>query len=297
MPGGRGRKIYPPLADSESEKRYHDPQASGICPENILLSIGLINRKRQAGVMPKKTQMKVHNLARFMLYVLAHRPDEFGLLPNKEGFVPYKELLWALHEEPGWGYVRRGHINEVLLGHERTLFQAREDSIRALDRRWHFDLEHPARGLPNILFVGVRRKAHSNVMEKGLTAPQGRHIVLSPDRDMAMRIGRRRDQKPVLLEISTHSVSEAGIDLSPFGNLFIANQVPAKAITGPPVPKKDIETTQKKERAIQDKRPAFETGTFVLDVNRDPDPSRRPKGKKRKGWKEEARKTRRAKRR
>jgi putative RNA 2'-phosphotransferase len=245
--------------------------------------------------MPKKTQMKVHNLARFMLYVLAHRPDEFGLLPDEEGFVAYKELLWALHEEPGWGYVRKGHINEVLLGQDRTLFQDREDSIRALDRHWHFDLENPAQGLPNILFVGVRRRAHSNVMKKGLTVPQGKHIVLSPDRNMAIRIGRRRDQKPVLLEISTRSISEAGIALRPFGNLFIANQVPAEAITGPPVPKKDIEATQKKERAIQGKRPPFESGTFVLDVNRDPDPSRHPKGKKRKGWKEEARKTRRKK--
>jgi putative RNA 2'-phosphotransferase len=251
----------------------------------------------KAGAMPKKTQMKTHNLARFMLYVLGHRPDEFGLLPDEEGFVAYKELLWALHEEPGWGYVRKGHINEVLLGRDRTLFEAREDSIRALDRRWHFDLENPDRGLPNILFVGVRRRAHSNVMEKGLTPPQGRHIVLSSDQDMAMRIGRRRDQKSVLLEISTHSVSEAGIALKPFGHLFIANQVPAEAITGPPVPKKNIETAQKKERAVPDKRPAFEPGTFILDVNRDTDPSRHPKGKKRKGWKEEARKIRRRKRR
>ncbi len=245
--------------------------------------------------MPKKTQMKTHNLARFMLYVLGHRPDEFGLVPDEEGFIAYKELLWALHEEPGWGYVRKGHINEVLLGSDRNLFQAREDAIRALDRRWHSDLENPAQSLPSTLFVGVRRRAHSNVMEKGMAAAQGKHIVLSPDRDMATRIGRRRDQKPVMLEISTRSVSEAGIALNPFGDLFIANQVPAEAITGPPVPKKDIEATQKKGKAIPDKRPDFETGTFVLDVNRDPDPSRHTKGKKRKGWKEEARKIRRGK--
>jgi putative RNA 2'-phosphotransferase len=133
-------------------------------------------------------------------------------------------------------------------------------------------------------------------MEKGLASAQERHIVLSPDRDMAMRIGRRRDQKPVLLEISTRSVSTAGIALKPFGDLFIANQVPAEAMTGPPVPKKDMEATQKKEKAIPDKKPDFEPGTFVLDMNRDPDPSRHPKGKKRKGWKEAARKMRRGKR-
>ncbi|MBN1831715.1 MAG: RNA 2'-phosphotransferase [Deltaproteobacteria bacterium] len=247
--------------------------------------------------MPKKTQMKTHILARFMLYVLGHRPDEFGLVPDEDGFVPYKELLWALHEEPGWRYVRKGHINEVLLSPDRHLFQALKDAIRALDRRWRLGPENPAQSLPTSLFVGVRRRSHRNVMEKGLAAARGSHIVLSPDRDMAMRIGCRRDQKPVLLEISTRSVSEAGITLKPFGELFIADQVPAGAMTGPPVPKKDMEATQKKEKAIPDKRPDFQTGTFVLDMNRDPDPSRRPKGKKRKGWKEEARKIRRGKRR
>lgn len=247
--------------------------------------------------MPKKTQMKTHNLAQFMLYVLGHRPDEFGLLPDEEGFIPYKELLWALHEEPGWGYVRKGHINEVLLSPDGHRFKAREDMIRALDRRWHFDLESPAKNLPTTLFVGVRRRAHRNVMEKGLASAHGKYIVLSPDRDMAMRIGRRRDQKPVLLEISTRSVSEAGIAPKPFGDLFIANQVPAEAMTGPPAPKKDPEATQKKEKTIPDRRPDFESGTFVLDVKRDPDPSRYPKGKKRKGWKEAARKIRREKRR
>jgi putative RNA 2'-phosphotransferase len=134
-------------------------------------------------------------------------------------------------------------------------------------------------------------------MEKGLADSRGRDIVLSPDRDMAMRIGRRRDQKPVLLEISTRSLKKAGVTINPFGDLFIVNQIPAGAIMGPPVPKKDIETGKKKKKDIPDMKPAFEPGTFVLDVNRDPDPSRHPKGKKRKGWKEEARKTRRGKRR
>jgi putative RNA 2'-phosphotransferase len=246
--------------------------------------------------MPKKTQIKIHELAQFMRYVLGHRPDEFGLLPNTEGFVSYKELLWAFHEEPGWRYVRKGHINEVLLGYNRALFQAQEGAIRALDRRWHLDLENPAQNLPNILFVGVRKRAYPTVMEKGLHATQGRHILLSPDRDMAMRIGRRREQKPVLLEISSRSIAEAGIALNHFGNLFIAKQVPAGAIIGPPVPKKNMEAVQKKERAIPKKRPDFEAGTFILDVKRNTDPSIHAKGKKRKGWKEEARKMRRGKR-
>jgi len=230
-----------------------------------------------------------------MLYILGHKPDEFGLVPDGEGFVTYKEFLWALHEEPGWGYVREGHINEVLLGKDRALFQPKENRIRALDRHWTLDLENRTQALPKILFVAVRKKAHPVVMEKGLTAGEGRHLVLSPDREMAVRIGRRRDQKPVLLEIMAASARKEGISFYPFGNLYLADQIPVRFINGPPVSKENVRIPVRKREKTLERSADFEAGTFALDLNRDPDRSRRAKGKKRKGWKEEARKTRRRK--
>jgi putative RNA 2'-phosphotransferase len=228
-----------------------------------------------------------------MFYILGHKPDEFGLVPDTEGFVTFKEFLWAVHEEPGWGYVRKGHINEVLLGKDRALFQPNENGIRALQRRWHLDLENPSEVTPKILFVAVRRRAHPVVMEKGLAAVEGRYIVLSPDRGMAERIGRRRDQKPVVLEIMAASAQQAGVLFYAFGNLFLTDQVPARFINGPPVSKKDEKIPERKREG---RAPDFDAGTFALDLNRDPDPSRRTRGKKQKGWKEEARKIRRRKR-
>jgi putative RNA 2'-phosphotransferase len=241
----------------------------------------------------KRNQIKTHSLARFMLYILAHKPDEFGLVPDTEGFVTYKELLWVIHEEPGWGYVRKGHINEVLSGKDRALFQPNENGIRALERRWHLDLDNPSLFPPKILFVAVRRRAHPAVMEKGLAASGGKYIVLSSDRDVAERIGRRRDQKPVVLEIMVAPAQEAGVLFYAFGSLFLADQVPARFINGPPISKKDGKTP---ERKGEEKGLDFEAGTLVLDLNRDPDPSRRTRGKKQKSWKEEARRIRRRKR-
>ncbi len=230
-----------------------------------------------------------------MLYILGHKPDEFGLVPDREGFVTYKEFLWALHEEPGWGYVREGHINEVLLGKDRALFEPEEHRIRALDRRWTLDLENPTHALPKILFVAVRRKAHPVVMEKGLKAMEGRPLVLSPDPEMAVRIGRRRDHKPVVLEIMAASAREAGIFFYTFGLLYLTDQIPAQFINGPPVSREDVRIPERKREKREAGRPNFEAGTFVLDLDRDPDRSRRAKGRKRKGWKEEARKSRRKK--
>ncbi|MBW1798146.1 MAG: RNA 2'-phosphotransferase [Deltaproteobacteria bacterium] len=233
--------------------------------------------------------------------MLGHRPYEFGLVPDMDGFVSYKELLQAIHEEPGWHYVRQSHINEVLLGKDRSLFQPEEKRIRVLDRQWQMDLDHPSDMLPKLLFTPIRRKAHPVVMEKGLKSAEGKHIVLSPDQDMILRIGKRRDQKPVLLEILAASAQSKGLLFHTFGDLFLCPGIPAGFIAGPQVSKEVLESlraaAEAKKEAAKPKPTDFTPGTFALDPSKDPDLQRRAKGKKRKGWKEEARKVRRGKRR
>jgi len=230
-----------------------------------------------------------------LVYVLGHRPDEFGLVPDNEGFVPFKELLQAIHEEEGWRYVRRSHINEVLLGRDRSLFESEDEGIRSVERRWELDLYNPAQFLPKILFTVVRRKAHPVVMERGLSAVKDKYLVLTPVREMALRIGLRRDQEPVLLEILAEVAKEKRALFFSFGDLFLSPEIPAKFIAGPPLPKELLE--RRRERGKEKEKPVKgpqtpSPGTFFLDPSRDPDPYRKAKGKKRKGWKEAAKKMR-----
>ena len=243
--------------------------------------------------MPRKSQIRSTDLSRFLIYILAHRPDEFGLVPDPAGFVPLKELLQAIHEEPGWGYVREGHLREVLLGRDGALFVREEDRLKALGQRWQLDLQTPSENPPKILFGAVRRKAHAHVMDKGLFSD--RPLVLSPDRDMALRIGRRRDQKPVMLEVMTGPAQQHGVCFHAFGDLYLTKEVPPQFISGPPVPEETkVPQLPKKEKPVP--QPSILSGgTFVLEVQRDPDLSRRRSGRKPRGWKEDSRKMRRSK--
>ena len=242
--------------------------------------------------MPRKHQIKADNLSRLLVYILGHRPDEFGLVPDQEGFIAFKELLQAIHEEPGWGYVRRGHIHEILLGKERDFFETEDDRIRVLERHWRLDLDCPSRELQKILYIGVRKRAHPHALQKGLKSAQGRFLVLSPERSMAMRIGKRRDQSPVLLEIRTEPAQQAGTPFFPFGGLFLCPEISAQWISGPPLPKdfvkKEVRESEKPEKI----QPDFIAGSFVLDPERDPAPHRKAKGRKQKGWKEDVRRAR-----
>ncbi|MCF8127043.1 MAG: RNA 2'-phosphotransferase [Deltaproteobacteria bacterium] len=230
-----------------------------------------------------------------LTYILAHRPDEFGLVPDKEGFVRYKDLLKALHEESEWRHVRISHINEMLMGEDRALFETESDRIRSRERRWVLN-SHGNVPLPGLLYTPVRKKAHRVAMERGLKAKEGSYVALSADRKMARRMGRRRDQNPVLLEVPAVAAEKKRVMIFPFGDLFLAPEIPAECISGP-LPSKDLsEKEEKKVGKKQKSSPEIKTatpGSFILDPQRDPDPSRKSKGKKRKGWKEETRKMRR----
>ena len=243
--------------------------------------------------MPKKNRIKTDDLGHFMAYILGHKPYEFGLVPDSEGFISYKELLWAIHEEPGWGYVRQRHINEVLLGKHRILFQSEDKRIRAIERRWNHNFEIPAQSLPKILFLGIRRSAHPFVMEKGLCAIGGTYYALSPERKMAERMGKRRDQKPVLLEITADVARKGGVLFYPFGNLFLTSEISVRYIAGPLVTKDVVKGSEAKSKKKKEPLPNFQAGTFALDLNRDVATSHKSRGRMKKGWKEETRMRRR----
>ncbi|MBW2707813.1 MAG: hypothetical protein JRD04_00770 [Deltaproteobacteria bacterium] len=230
-----------------------------------------------------------------LAYILAYRPDEFGLIPDEEGFVRYKDLFQALHEETGWRYVRRSHINEMLMGGDRALFELENDRIRSQARHWVLNTDRDL-PLPGLLYAPVRKRAHPVAMERGLKSEGNSYLALSPDRKMALRIGHRRDQHPVLLEIPAAAAEKKGVLIFPFGDLFLAPEIPADCIAGP-LPSKDlVEKGEKKVDKKQKPHVDLNTatpGSFILDPQRDPDPSRKSRGKKKKGWKEAARKMRR----
>jgi len=238
-------------------------------------------------------------LSSLLVYVLGRKPDEFGLIPDPDGFISYKELLQAIHEEPGWQYVTRSHIHEVLMGKDRPLFLWEENRIKVLERSWQWDVDRPSPGVPNILYTPIRTRAHPMVMERGLRSSEAGYLSLSPDREMALRIGKRRDMKPVVLEVRASAAQREAVLFYSFGHLFLSHEIPAKFIAGPSVSKEILEKKTALEAKKEKGRPAppdFQPGTFFMDLSGDPDPHRRTKGKKPKGWKEKARGMRRGKR-
>ena len=186
-------------------------------------------------------------LAKLLHYVLGRSPDEFALVPDSQGFVPLKELLKALAEEPGWRHVRRGMIQEVRLVVPDCPLEWEGDRIRATDRA-RLPQRATAQEVPALLYIAVRRRAHAAALEKGLAAPPEGELVMADNEALASRLGRRRDAEPVMLTVHTGRDPARMDGLERYGgHLFLCRSVDAALLTGPALPREREEKSGKKK--------------------------------------------------
>ncbi len=223
-------------------------------------------------------QKSPKKLVKFISYVLGHKPDEFGLVLDKDGFVKIKELLKAICEEEGLRYVRRSHIDEILITLPNPSIEIKESYIRAKNRD-KLPKHNLANNLPKLLYTCVRRKAYPAVLEKGIFPSGFSQVILSSNPDMAERIGKRKDSEPVMLTIQTHKSIEKGILFYEAGeSLFLAESIHKGCFTGPPLPKQ-------KQISIKMEIPTKKTspelpGSYLVDLKDKNDHGKVPKSKK-----------------
>jgi putative RNA 2'-phosphotransferase len=203
-------------------------------------------------------------LARFVSYVLGRKPDEFGLVLHPNGFVKLKEFLKAIHEEEGWSYVRRSHIEEIIISLSDPPIEIYEDSIRATCRD-HLPGQIQVATLPRLLYTCVRRKAYPFVLERGIFPGSHLYVILSSVKDMADKIGKRIDPQPVALTVHTHQAVAAGVIFYQTGEaLYRTEFLPVGCFSGPLLPKRKIETTPR--RQPEDPGKQVLPGSFLIDL-------------------------------
>jgi putative RNA 2'-phosphotransferase len=205
----------------------------------------------------------IKRLAKLITYVLGRRPDEFGLIPDSQGFIKIKSLLKAIHEEPQWGYLRLSHLNELTISLQPSPVEMSDNRIRANDRSGFPELTPPLQ-LPKLLFTAIRRRAYPYVAENGIPYGSDGHIVLSSEEPMARRLGRRMDNDPVILTVNTDASQAAGVAYLQFGAaLFICDRVPTGTFSGPPLPKEHLASAAS-EKAKEPGKPKT-PGSFFPD--------------------------------
>jgi putative RNA 2'-phosphotransferase len=239
---------------------------------------------------------QLQELGKLIEYILFYRPDEFGLFLDDDGSLPIKELLWAFHEEEGWKHIRLGHLKELAYSQFESAFTLEENCIKPKQAR---ELIFSATVPPRLLFHAARRKAYPVILKHGLKAAGRPYVPLATTEEVALRIGRRRDPKPILLTIHAAQAHDKGHVFHLCGEfLYLVRSLPPSFLSGPPVHESTKPAKASRPKAAEPRKvevPAM-VGSFLLDPARDPDPMRRERKKRDKERKRQRSRERRLKR-
>lgn len=190
--------------------------------------------------MSKKTLQKQDGLEKLLRYILGMRPDEFGLQPDDDGFVPMKALLAALHDEEGWRGVREGQI--AMLANQpgdQSPFEITEAGVRLKPTLSSLPPEAPEQAaLPKVLYLPLKPTAWPVIHERGLSPKPGEAVTrLWVEKEMAEKVGRRLSPTPVLVTVQAASARRAGAEFKPYSDLlWLTTGVEPLFLSGPTVP-------------------------------------------------------------
>ncbi len=250
---------------------------------------------------------KPSTLAKTLAYILIHTPGKHGLFWNPDGTMPWKELYWALQQDPSLRFVRETHFREIaFLGIPNFPVRLEGKLLRMTEGVSPPPLV-PATDVPERLHHACRRAAYLHILEKGLEASARPLLPLFSDPDLARSVGRRRDPGAILLEILAQSAQQAGIIFFKSGDgLFLVENVPPQHLF-PPKLKESLllelaemgRKEKKKEAGDERIAPASAPGSFFLDPRhleastpRSSRQDRKQKEKRGPDWKRAARKDR-----
>jgi putative RNA 2'-phosphotransferase len=212
------------------------------------------------------------------------------LVLDENGFVSLQILLKAICEEKDWKFIRESHFYEILIQEPEPPIELAGSRIRSVDRS-HLPIHAISSEPPKLLYVCVRRKAHAHVLEKGISPTAYAQVVLSSDRDMALRMGRRNDSKAVLLSVFCSKCREQGVVFyQAGGSLFTVEHIPPRCFAGPALAQEKESRAQLPDSAPQHSKTP---GSFILELQKENLISTKVKGRKKEiPWKKDRKRQR-----
>lgn len=168
-------------------------------------------------------------LSKTISHALRHKPADYGLKLDSEGWVPVSAMLAALQNRGNaWRHVSEADLQAILAQSEKQRFEIRDGKIRAF--YGHSIPEKIAQTPavpPPILYHGTTPQAALTIRSEGLKPMNRQYVHLSADEKTARQVGLRRTGTPVILRIAALEAHEQGIVFY-LGNdaIWMANSIP-----------------------------------------------------------------------
>jgi putative RNA 2'-phosphotransferase len=169
-------------------------------------------------------------LSRFLTFLLRHKPKEYPLSIDREGFAPWQEVVDLVQER--FYDVSEGQIRALIADAEKKRFELRGDKVRATyGHSIPVDLGAAATVPPAELFFGTARDLAQSMLRDGLKPRDRQYVHLSVSAEDAESVAKRHDPSPAIIVIAATAAHDEGIQFYASGPLFLVEQVPPKFLS------------------------------------------------------------------
>ncbi len=177
--------------------------------------------------------MNITDLSKTISYALRHKPEEYGLTLDSEGFVWVEELRDAIRKTvPKYANIELADIYKAAACSDKKRHEILNGKIRAYyGHSCQNMIEHEAATPPDVLFHGTNPALWETIQQEGLRPMTRQMVHLSSDRATAEIVGKRKADVPMILRVDAKRAAADGVVFF-IGNddIWLAETVPAKYI-------------------------------------------------------------------
>lgn len=163
--------------------------------------------------MLNKKQQKI--LSQTLSHALRHEPWLYELELDDQGFVKLIDILTAINGalEQEFPLIAVEDIAQMIASSEKKRHEIIEGKVRALYGHSLPGLIAKTEFVPDTsmaLYHATSPEAALSIMQHGLLPMARQYVHLSPNKEIALEVGRRKCKKPVLLVVNIESAIESG---------------------------------------------------------------------------------------
>ena len=143
-------------------------------------------------------------------------------------------------KEAGFSHITPRGLTQFFSLYRPEKFEWQENYVRVRPELQSPDLTiYKEATPPELLYVSIRPKAHAHVIARGLQSINSKKwvVVLSTEREVALKIGRRRDKDPIIIEVMALKSNKAGVVFRKAGKvLYLVEGLDPQWMNIPPLP-------------------------------------------------------------
>jgi putative RNA 2'-phosphotransferase len=180
----------------------------------------------------KELYMDYTELSKRVSYILRHSPEKYNLEIDREGWVSLSILIEGLKND-GFNDLTELDIYKMIQMSKNKRHEIMDGKIKAiyghsLSKKILQKQSRP----PDTLYHGTANIFVEKIFDKGLISKNRQYVHLSENFEIAISVGKRRDNNPVILLIDSKKAWNSGIKFY-IGNekIWLSDSIPKNFIS------------------------------------------------------------------